>query len=226
MIWSDFTSLSGAVLLIVGALLPIVNPLGDAPLFLAMTPGCNDELRGSLAERVGFFSFLLLAGSMLFGTFVLRLFGLSIPIVEVAGGIVLCVFGWKMLSDVPKPLPPVTDPERAQATALSRAFYPLTMPLSVDAGAIAVAIAIGANHARSLGRTVIQILAAVIGAGIIALTIVVTYRYAQRISRKIGATGMTVLLRLSAFIMLCIGVSIVWNGVRALLLEIGIGHAV
>ena len=94
--------------------------------------------------------------------------------------------------------------------------------MTIDSGVIAVAITVGANHAHSIKSVVIQLLAAIIGAGIIALSILLTYRYAHRVSRQIGNTGMKVVVRLSAFSMLCIGVGISWNGVRSLLAEIGI----
>jgi multiple antibiotic resistance protein len=78
--------------------------------------------------------------------------------------------------------------------------------MTIDAGVISVAITVGANHAHSFKHAMIQLLAAVIGAGIIALSILLTYRYAQRVGKRIGNTGMMVVVRLSAFIMLCIGV--------------------
>jgi small neutral amino acid transporter SnatA (MarC family) len=93
MIWSDFGQLTGAILLMVGALLPVVNPLGDAPIFLRMTPGCDEPTRADLAIRIAFFSFILLLEAMLLGSFVLRLFGLSISIVQVAGGAAVCALG-------------------------------------------------------------------------------------------------------------------------------------
>jgi multiple antibiotic resistance protein len=95
------------------------------------------------------------------------------------------------------------------------------MPLTIDAGVISVAITVGANHAHTFKHAMIQLLASVIGASIIALSILLTYRYAQRVGKRIGHTGMMVVVRLSAFIMLCIGVGITWNGVKALLAEIG-----
>jgi multiple antibiotic resistance protein len=94
--------------------------------------------------------------------------------------------------------------------------------MTIDAGVISVAITVGANHAHSFKHAVIQLLAAGIGAGIIALSILLTYRYAQRVSRWIGHTSMIVVVRLSAFIMVCIGVGINWNGVKALLAEVGV----
>ena len=222
MISSDFGQLTSAILLMVGALLPVVNPLGDAPIFLRMTPGCDESTRADLARRIAFYSFILLLGAMLLGSFVLRLFGISIPLVQVAGGAVVCALGWKLLADSPKPADVTIDPIHANLIALGRAFSPLTMPLTIDAGVISVAITVGANHAHTFKHVVIQLLAAVIGAGIIALSILLTYRYAQRVGGRIGHTGMVAVVRLTAFIMLCIGVGIVWNGVKLLLAEIGV----
>ena len=222
MIWSDLTQLTSAILLIIGALLPVVNPLGDAPIFLRMTSGCDELTRSFLAKRIAFYSFFLVLGSLLLGSFVLLLFGLSIPVVQAAGGAVVCALGWKLLADIPKPAYATLDPIHAKTFALGRAFSPLTLPMTIDAGVISVVITVGANHAHTFKHAVIQLFAAVIGAGIIALSILFTYRYAQRVGRWIGYMGMMVVVRLSAFIMLCIGVGITWNGIKALLAEIGI----
>jgi multiple antibiotic resistance protein len=159
---------------------------------------------------------------MLLGSFVLLLFGLSIPVVQVAGGAVVCALGWKLLADIPKPADATIDQVHANLVAMGRAFAPLTMPLTIDAGVISVAITVGANHAHTFKNVMIQLLASAIGAGIVALSILMAYRYAQRVGKRIGHTGMMVVVRLSAFIMLCIGVGITWNGVKALLAQIGI----
>jgi multiple antibiotic resistance protein len=114
------------------------------------------------------------------------------------------------------------DLSHIRLIALGRAFYPLTLPLTIDAGAIAVAVTVGANHADTIKHAISQILAGTIGAGIVALTILLTYRYAETVCRRIGRTGMIVVVRISAFIMVCIGVEISWNGVKSLLAQIGI----
>ena len=222
MIWSDLTQLTSAILLIVAAVLPVVNPLGDAPIFLRMTPGCDEATRALLARRIAFYSFFFLLGALLLGSFVLVVFGLSIPVVQVAGGAVVCAFGWNLLADNPKAVDVTLDSAQAKLIALGRAITPLTLPMTIDGGVIAVAITVGAFHSHSIKSAVIQLVAAIIGAGIIAISILLTYRYAHRVSNLIGNTGMRVVVRLSAFIMLCIGVGISWNGVRSLLAEIGI----
>ena len=222
MIWSDLTQLFGAILLIIAAILPVVNPLGDAPIFLRMTPGCDESARAFLAKRIALYSFFLLLGSLLLGSFVLLMFGLSIPVVQVAGGAVVCALSWNLLYDNSKPTEAILDPIHAKQVALGRTISPLTLPMTIDAGVISVAITVGANHAHSIENALIQLVAAIIGAGIVAMSILLTYRYAHRVSKMIGNTGMNVVVRLSAFIMLCIGVGISWNGVKSLLVEIGI----
>ena len=222
MVWNDFAQLFGAILLVVGAVLPVVNPPGDAPIFLRMTHGCDAATRSALARRIAVYSFGLLLGSLLFGSLVLRLFELSVAVIQVAGGAIVCALGWKLLDDDPKPPDMTVDPRQASAAAMARSFYPLTMPLTVDPGVMSVAVTVGANHSHTLDQVLIQILAAIIGAGIVALSILLTYRYAERFAARIGHQGMIIVLRLSAFIVLSIGVQIGWNGVKALLKEIGI----
>jgi len=216
MLDEDLQQLVKAILVVVGAILPIVNPLGSAPMFLAMTHGTDTGTRSTLALQVAINSFLLLMGSLIFGNFVLKLFGLSVPVVQFAGGLVLCSLGWRLLTD-DDPAPQVAAPE--EASAISRAFYPLTLPLTVDPGAISAAVTIGANHSSNITRILIAIVGATIGVVIIAASVWVAYRYAERIARWLGHSRLMVVLRLSAFIVLCIGVQITWNGTRALVEE-------
>jgi multiple antibiotic resistance protein len=218
MLDEDLQQLIRAILLVVGAVLPIVNPVGSAPMFLAMTRGADTATRRTLAGKIAVNSFLLLLGSLIFGNFVLRLFGLSVPVVQLAGGLVLCSLGWQLLTDdAPTVTPSNAIPDTDQ---IARAFYPLTLPLTVDPGAISVAVTIGANHASSITRVIIAIVGAVIGVLIIAASVWLTYRYAERVARWLGHSRLMVVLRLSAFIVLCIGVQIAWNGVRALYAEL------
>jgi len=224
MTYDDLRLLIGPFLLVVGSLLPIVNPLGSAPIFLTMTHGSDEATRQKLAVQVAINSFILLFGSMVFGTLVLRLFGLSVPVVQVAGGAVLCALGWNLLNK-DQPAPADTAPVPGEVM-IARAFYPLTLPLTVDPGAIAVAITVGANHAHGVERVLIAIVASILGLGLIALTVWLAYHSAERVARWLGHSRVMVVLRLSAFIVLCIGVEITWNGIKALAPELMLGSAV
>ena len=202
------------VLLVFAALFPIVNPLGGAPIFLAMTADYSREERQWLAWRVTVHSFVLLVVSLAIGTYVLEFFGLSVPVVQVGGGLVVSSLGWRLLQS-PSPIDkPATA---APASRGNVAFYPLTMPLTVGPGSISVAITIGANHPDSVRSFLINVPAILVGVTLVAASVLLAYRYADRLSRVMGETGMAVMLRLSAFILLCIGVQIVWNGAGTLL---------
>jgi multiple antibiotic resistance protein len=211
---ADLRQIVEGALLAFAALFPIVNPLGNAPIFLAMTSDYTPAERASLAWRVTVNAFILLVASVATGTYVLEFFGLSVPVVQVGGGLVVSTLGWHLLQD-----PNAIDQPSPSAVPRSRnlAFYPLTMPLTVGPGSISVAITIGANHPDSVRSLLINVPAILVGVTLVAGSVFVAYRYADRLSRMIGETGMTVLLRLSAFILLCIGVQIVWNGASALL---------
>jgi multiple antibiotic resistance protein len=212
---------ASTILLAVGALLPIVDPLGAAPIYLAMTAGLTPAERGRMAKSVAVNSFLLLIASTLIGAYVLDFFGLSIPAVQVAGGIVVCAIGWSLLNSPNSPpavarnsAPTVTPDDLDQ-----RAFYPLTMPLTVGPGSISVALTLGANPTPGVRTLVMTAIAHTLGILIVALSVYLCYRYADRILSRLGPTGTSVVVRLSAFILLCIGVQICWNGLHALLVS-------
>ena len=100
---SYLSHFASTILLAVGALLPIVDPLGAAPIYLAMTAGLTPEESGRMAKSVAVNSFLLLIASTLIGAYVLDFFGISIPAVQVAGGIVVCAIGWSLLNSPNSP---------------------------------------------------------------------------------------------------------------------------
>jgi multiple antibiotic resistance protein len=205
-------------LLIIGALFPIVNPPENIPIFLTLTAGLSAENRSVLARKIAIYGFTLLVVSVLIGTHILAFFGISLPIVQVGGGLIVVVGGWKLLNraDEEEKVPD-TSPMPLKRSFLSRrAFYPLTLPLTVGPGSISVAIAVGANRPAGTQGWALPV-AAVLGCAVIAATIYLVYRFAGPIGRTLGDTAMSIFIRLSSFILLCIGVQIVWNGVSKLL---------
>ncbi|MGH9414852.1 MAG: MarC family protein [Terriglobales bacterium] len=201
-----------ATLLVVAALFPIVNPLSGALIFLGLTEGSTRAVRRSLAWRISFNGFLILLVSMLIGGKVLAFFGVSLPAVQIGGGLILIAMGWNMLE--------AKDGESHPASAnpadvSTQAFYPLTLPLTVGPGSISVAVALGANTQRQIYGWPAQWFSAVLGPLLIAVSILICFRSADRLEKLLGRTGMSVFLRLSAFIILCIGIQILWNGVAA-----------
>jgi multiple antibiotic resistance protein len=211
-----FFEAAKSILLIVSALFPIVNPIGGSPVFLLLTQDYSTESRKLLARRVAMNSFILLIASVVVGTHILSFFGISLPVVQVGGGLIVVSTGWAMLTRSDQGDRGEVHQNVAQQDILRNAFYPLTLPLTVGPGSISVAITLGANEPRHLGANLLALVAAAIGAMLIALTIYLCYGYADRLAAAVGPSGMNVILRLSSFLLVCIGVQILWNGLSAL----------
>src|SRR5262245_24437832 len=204
--------------LAIAALMPIVNPLGSAPIFLSMTADLPTAARRMLPRRVAWNSFLLLSAAMLTGSHVLHFFGISLPIVRVGGGLLVIANGWRLLNatDVAPPhkLAPAVAWEREVA---SRAFYPLTFPLTVGPGSLSIAITIGAAISAQPIDGVLDVVSDLIGVAVVALSVSLSYRFAGRVIAFVGETGTIVFLRLCSFILLCVGVNIMWGGLADLI---------
>jgi multiple antibiotic resistance protein len=202
------------LLLILSAIFPIVDPIGGSPFFLALTSGYDSQARKALSWRIAADSFALLVASYFIGTYILAFFGISLPVVQVGGGMVLVAMGWSTLMENDEGCDKGARAGIQPQDASYRAFYPLTLPLTVGPGSISVAITLGANAAR---RHPLTILTACLGFALIALSIYLCYGFADRLARTLGRTAMTVITKLSSFLLVCIGVQIAWNGIKALL---------
>jgi len=211
-----FLETAKSILLIVSALFPIVNPIGGSPVFLLLTQDYSKESRKLLARRVAINSFILLIVSMVVGTHILSFFGISLPVVQVGGGLIVVSTGWAMLTRSDQVDRGQSHQTVTQEDILRNAFYPLTLPLTVGPGSISIAITLGANEPRHLGANIVALISAAIGAALIAVTIYICYGYSARLAAAVGPSGMNVILRLSSFLLVCIGVQILWNGLSAL----------
>jgi multiple antibiotic resistance protein len=204
--------------LILSALFPIVNPLGSAPLFLSLTRYYSGEQRKLLSRRIALNSIFLIVGSYFIGTHILEFFGISIPVVQVGGGLVLVSTGWAMLKQKDEDETKVDVHRNVDTNDLfQKAFYPLTLPLTVGPGSISVAITLGANEPHKDHQILYSIIGAVIGSALIAGSVFLCYAFADRLARVLGATGMSIVMRLSSFLLVCIGTQIIWNGLSAML---------
>ena len=205
------------ILLVVSALFPIVDPIGGSPIFLSLTRDYAPETRRVLSRHIAVNSFILMIGSFAIGSHVLSFFGISIPVVQVGGGLIVIATGWAMLNQKDTDDRTAVRQTVACTDALKDAFYPLTLPLTVGPGSISVAITLGANETHHLGANLLALLAAAIGSAFVAATIYLCYGFADRLAHVMGPTGMNVILRLSSFLLVCIGVQILWNGASKLL---------
>ena len=212
------SSVFSAFLLTFAGLFPIVNPIEAAPFFLALTPNLSNDERRALARRVAINGFALLLGSMVIGPWLLVFFGIDLPVVRIAGGLVVTALGWKLLTEEQWS----DHGEASVQPGVPRqvgSFYPLTMPLTVGPGSISVAITIGSRKPETefaFPAIALHAVGAFLGVVAIALSIYIAYRFAGSLARVLGTTGLEVMVRLSAFILMCIGIQIIWNGWTAL----------
>jgi multiple antibiotic resistance protein len=183
--------------------------------------GGNENLARDMARRVAINCFFLLVGALLIGGYVLDFFGLSIPIVQVAGGLVVGVSGWRMLNDTGQDAIRLSvadsTAELSEAEIAQRSFLPMSFPLTVGPGTIAATIALGSKRPEQAMHLIPNAAGALVGLTIAAAAIYLTYRYSGPLLMKLGKTGTMVLMRLAAFILLCIGIDILWSGLSELI---------
>lgn len=208
----------GSFVAVFTALFPVINPLGDGPIFLNMVQSCSDPVKRKLAKSVSINCFFLLLASMLIGTQLLMFFGISLSALKLAGGAVVIGMGWNLLNQKSSSKGNDDSASITDANASSNAFFPLTLPLTAGPGSIATAIALVAAYQDGRPLNLISELPAVIGTvtALLALSIVIyiTYRESSLIQRVLGSAGTNAVMRLFAFLLLAIGVQIFLGGVQ------------
>jgi multiple antibiotic resistance protein len=203
-----------AFLLAFPAFFSIVNPVGAALIYNEFTVGFTPDEQARLAFRVALYSLAVMLVALWAGAYVLNFFGISLGALRLAGGAVVTLRAWDLLN----------APERNEARKTEQAgarrgrvedvaFFPLTMPFTAGPGTISVAIALGAERPHSgigLPGFFVGVSAAAVG---VTLLVWLFYRFAGRLSGMMGETGRHTAARMFAFLLVCIGVQIMLNGV-------------
>jgi multiple antibiotic resistance protein len=205
------------------ALLPLINPLGSALIFFGLVGAAPIEVYRSLARRIAINTVIELVGS-----YVLGFFGISLPIMQFAGGIVIAMIGWSMLNQTDaqtKPADtgnavPAETPEEID-NLKQKAFYPFTFPITAGPGTIVVMLTLSVHATqRNLTDTIFAHVGLFLSALFLSALVYLCYAYAPRITHAIAPSTVHGILRVIAFILFCIGVQIAWNGARELLLSL------
>jgi multiple antibiotic resistance protein len=214
-----------AFLLAFSALLPLINPLGSALVFMSLAGSAPPKIYISLARRIALNNIIFLGTIELVGSAILSFFGISLPIVQVAGGLVIAGMGWKTLNendataDVREKQEECDEKNEVLLENLNqKIFYPFTFPVTSGPGTLVTMLTLTAQASRQPleGNLLAHagIFAAVL---VLSLGVFVCYGYAPKITRKISQSTAHGILRVVAFILLCIGVQIAWNGISELL---------
>lgn len=216
--WNSF-------LLAFSALLPLINPLGSALVLMGLVGSAPAEVYRSLARRIAINTVIFLAVIELLGSALLRFFGISLPIVQVSGGLVIAAIGWSLLNESDatantrdKEEEISGHDELREKNLKEKAFYPFTFPVTAGPGSLVVMLTLSA-HAENpaLQADIVGHLGVFAAAVVMGALVYVCYAYAPRITSAIPAGTAHGILRVVAFILLCIGVQIAWNGLKVLL---------
>ena len=208
----EFASLAAFSFL---ALFPILNPPAMAPIFLDMTSALPDEDRHRLAGLIGKYTFMLLFCVLVAGGWLLKIFGISVPVIRIAGGLLLFNTAWQMLNNEARFSQAEQEELKAKMTA--RAFFPMTMPVTAGPGSIAVTLTLVPAGSLLHSYTWLKFAADAAGIALAALSVFFFYRYSENLLKRLGRAGAQTISKISAFILLAIGVQIIWDGIRGLL---------
>jgi len=221
LLWTSF-------LIAFSVLLPLINPLGSALVFLGLAGDASPKVYRSLARRIAMNNVVFLAVIELLGATILNFFGISLPIVQLAGGIVIAAMGWSVLNEKDgressrsrKELTAAEDEAWAEHLE-KKAFYPFTFPVTSGPGTLVAMLTLTAHIAKgTIAKNILAHAGVFLAVVVLSLLVYFCYAYAPKINRVIPENTAHGILRVMAFILLCIGVQIAWNGISVLLIEV------
>jgi multiple antibiotic resistance protein len=209
-------------------LLPLINPLGSALVFLGLVGDAPPKVLRSLARRIAINNIIFLAVFELLGATILKFFGISLPIVQLSGGIVVAAMGWNVLNERSagansrnKEEETGTRGEPDTRQFEDRAFYPLTFPITSGPGTLVGLLTVTAHISnKALTQNILAHVAVFLAIVVLSVLCYFCYAYAPRITKVIPPSTAHGILRVIAFILLCIGIQIAWNGLSALIATI------
>jgi multiple antibiotic resistance protein len=205
-----------AFLLAFPALFSIVNPFGGAIIFNEVTAAQTHLERVALARRVAVYSTLVMLGSLWAGSTILSFFGITLDALRIAGGLVVAVKAYEMLSAPEAPVErkqaEAAPVERASGDLAGYAFFPLTLPFTTGPGTIAVAVSLGTERPDGVAGTLVFFTGASLAVLAMAVLIWLSYTTADRLAAILGTAGRQVVSRIAAFLLLGIGVQIILSG--------------
>jgi multiple antibiotic resistance protein len=217
---SSFSLLLRFFALSFSALLPLINPLGSALMILGLVGRARPDVYRRLALKIAICTTIFLLVIEVAGTAVLAFFGISLHVVQVAGGLVLASMGWGLLNQKESDTNKVdTDVNQAEIKSLQEnIFYPLTFPVTAGPGCIVVMLTLSAHaSAKTLLSNFMGHFGIALAVVVLSILVFICYAYAPKISARISPQTAQGIVRVIAFVLLCIGVQITWNGVETML---------
>lgn len=201
-------------------LFPAVNPVGTAFIVSPLLEGLNRKERLSAAKKIVLYCFIICTVSIVLGSWILKIFGLSLPIVQIAGGMIIFNMGWQLLVSKNDNRAPerVAQPGDTFREVQNLLFYPIAFPMTTGAGTISVLLTLSASSGdKDLKSYLTDMGSVVVGALMIILIFYICIANTGWLLKKIGDRGQQIVNRISAFLVTCVGLQILWNGLQHIL---------
>ena len=204
-------------------LFPPVNPVGTSFILDPMLSNLNRKERIAAAKKIAFYCFVICVTSVIIGSWILKLFGISIPIVQIAGGLTICNMGWNLLNSDNETTDniasdKIVQPEDKFAKIENALFYPMSFPMMCGAGTISVLLTLSASTSfQNIEQYLLNTTALIIGITAMMIVVYICIANTHILLEKIGERGKQVVNKLSAFVIFCIGLQIFWEGLKTLL---------
>lgn len=201
------------------ALFPVVNPIGSAFIVMPYLARLDAQERRRAVRKIAAYAFGISTVALLGGHFIMALFGISIPIVQMAGGLMICKLGWEFLSsdkeDKPADDTASIDPGARYKRVEGMLFYPITFPITTGAGTISVLFTLSAHGTNTdLKNYLINMSAIFLSIVFMCLLIYLFYLKTDTIVFYLGAEGQKIFNRIIAFLIFCVGLQIATSGVK------------
>jgi multiple antibiotic resistance protein len=192
----------------VAALFPLLNPVGNTPIFFSITANDTPGFRRRQALKIAINVFVILTVCLLAGRYILAMFGLSVPILRLSGGLVVANVGWGLLKQSPQLSAEANEEARDK---IDVSLSPMALPIIANPGAISVAIALGAGNGGLAGAV----------ANLLAVALLTLLNYAclllgEPLVKRLGRNGMDAFNKVLGFLVLGLGVNLMVSGAQAL----------
>lgn len=205
------------------ALFPVINPIGSAFIVSPYLANLTKQEKRSAVKRIVFYAFLLCTISLFAGQYILQAFGISIPVVQLAGGIMICKIGWEFLTsdkddnDTADKTAAENQHSKGYAYVKNKLFFPITFPITAGAGTISVLFTLSAhsasyNHTDFLLNTAAILLAIII----MCVLIYIFFFNTETLINYLGSNGEKIVNRLTSFLIFCVGLQIAITGIKTL----------
>lgn len=190
------------------SIISVANPLAAMPVFVSLTEQNSDEERARIAKKSSFYMFMVLAIFLFAGTYIMSFFGISLPGIRIAGGLIIMRSAVSMLNPE-QPARKLSDEDQEAAKEKADiSFTPMAMPMLSGPGSIAVVIGL-ASQAEGIFDLVLVTVAIVL----VALISYLILRLAPISARYIGPSGMSAVTRMMGFIAMAIAVQFILTGI-------------